>query len=116
MMTEAALEIRPDHKDRFDEIVARFADGGVHIETMSKRGVYIDFLWNDGKHCQLWITSKGKLRYNVEPYEGDPPRFTSWGEPNPLAAIAMETRQGQDGETRLGAKHDSAAIAQKDKL
>ncbi len=32
-----------------------------------------------------------------------------------LDAIAMETRQGQDRETGLGAKHDSAAIAQKGK-
>lgn len=29
------------------------------------------------------------------------------------AAIAIET-EGQDGETRLGAKHESAAIAKKD--
>lgn len=27
-------------------------------------------------------------------------------------AIAMEARKGRDGETRLDAKHDSAAIAQ----
>lgn len=80
-----ALEFRPDSKGEFDELVARFADGGVFIETMSDQGVYVDFSWNDGRHCQLWITVKGrsKLRYHHDDGAGDPPRFDAWGNTNP---------------------------------
>src|SRR4051812_8756086 len=78
------LEFRPDDKGEFDELVARFANGGVFIETMSDQGVYVDFSWDDGRHCQLWITVNGrsKLRYSHEDSVGDPPRFGAWGKPN----------------------------------
>jgi len=64
-MTEA-LEIRPDYKGNFDEIVARFADGGVHVETMSGKACFISIYWNDGRGCRLWISSDRKLEYHHE--------------------------------------------------
>lgn len=88
----SALEFRPDDSGEFDELVARFADGGVFIETMSDQGVYVDFSWDDGRHCQLWITvaGKSKLRYYHEDDKGEPPRFDAWGRPNAIAAAARK--------------------------
>lgn len=60
------LEFRPSYLGEFDEIVARFADGTVHVETMDKKGCYIGFQWDDGRYCQLWISSDKKLRYRHE--------------------------------------------------
>lgn len=75
-----ALEFRSDATDgSFDEIVARFADGMVHVETMSDTGCYVGFYWDDGRYCQWWISSKKKLRYSHEDGQSDPPRFTAWG-------------------------------------
>lgn len=60
------IEFRPDHKARFDEIVARNPDM-VHVETMSKSSCYIGFYWDDGRYCQFWIhADKGKLGYYHE--------------------------------------------------
>jgi hypothetical protein len=94
--SERRLEFRPDSKGEFDELVARFADGGVFIETMSDQGVYVDFSWNDGLHCQLWITVSGrsKLRYYHENDKSGPPRFDAWGNLN--AATAPTTQKGSD--------------------
>jgi len=62
------LEFRPDHKGRFDEIVARFADGGmVHVETMSSKSVFIGFYRPDiDEVLQFWISADGKLSYHHE--------------------------------------------------
>ena len=62
----AALEIRPDSDGEFDEIVARFADGMVHVETMSDKSCYVGFYWNDGRQLQWYISSKKPLRYHHE--------------------------------------------------
>lgn len=70
---EARLEFRPDSDGKFDEIVARFADGMVHVETLSKTGCYVGFYWNDGRICQWWINSKKPLEYFHEDGQGDPP-------------------------------------------
>lgn len=78
------LELRPDDKGGFDELVARFANGMVHVETMNAKGVYIGIYCDDGKAHQLWISSDKKLRYNEADASGQPPKFTAWGEPNPL--------------------------------
>ena len=77
------LEFRPDGKGEFDELVARFSDGGAFIETMNDQSVYIDFSWNDGLHCQLWIScgGKAKLRYYHEDGQGAAPRFDAFGRP-----------------------------------
>ena len=102
-----ALEFRPDHKGEFDELVARFADGGVFIETMSDQGVYVDFSWDGGRHCQLWITvgGKSKLRYHHEDDIDTPPRFDAWGRPN---AQAIEARRAIDSEA--GVVGDESAV------
>lgn len=60
------LEFRPRENGDFDEIVARFADGSVHVETMSDKGCYVGFYWDDGRYCQWWISSKKKLEYHHE--------------------------------------------------
>lgn len=73
MMDEAVLEFRPDYKGRFDEIVARFADGMVHVETMSSTSCYVGFYWDDGRYCQWWISSDRKLQYYHEDGRHDPP-------------------------------------------
>lgn len=99
MSAPNALEFRPDYRGDFDELVARFADGGVFIETMSDQGVYVDFSWDDGRHCQLWITVSGKsrLRYTHEHGMADPPRFDAWGNLNALATEGNAQRnQGHD--------------------
>lgn len=58
-------------KGRFDELVARFADGIVHVETMHKGGVYIGFYCDDGRGHQLWISAnKGRLTYHTEDASG----------------------------------------------
>lgn len=62
---ETLLEFRPDDKGRFDEIVARKPDM-VHVETMTGKSVYIGFYWDDGRYCQLWISSDKKLSYHHE--------------------------------------------------
>ena len=74
-----ALEFRPDYKGRFDEIVARFADGMVHVETMSKTGCYVGFYWDDGRWCQWWINSAKKLEYIHDDCVDRPTRFTAQG-------------------------------------
>lgn len=78
-MTLPALEIRPDGDGEFDEIVARFADGMVHVETMSDKGCYVGFYWDDGRYCQWWISSKKRLEYNLSEDIGAAPRFTAQG-------------------------------------
>ncbi|HEX8413808.1 MAG TPA: hypothetical protein VF637_07975 [Sphingomicrobium sp.] len=73
------LEVRPDYKGKFDEIVARFADGIVHVEMMTNKSVYIGFYCDDGRAHQLWISSDKKLFCNEADASGPPPRFTAWG-------------------------------------
>lgn len=60
------IEFRPDYKGCFDEIVARFADGLVHVETMHGKACYVGFYWDDGRTCQWWISSEKKLHYHHE--------------------------------------------------
>ena len=61
------LELRPDSEGNFDEIVARFTGGMVHVETMTDKSVYIGFYREDiGETLQLWINSKKPLRYSHE--------------------------------------------------
>ncbi len=79
MGAEKALEFRPDQKGRFDEMVARFADGMVHVETMSGKSCYVGFYWDDGRYCQLWISGDKKLKYHHEDGIGKSPRFTAQG-------------------------------------
>lgn len=64
--TEPHLEFRPDENGEFDEIVARFADGMVHVETMSDKDCYVGFSWNDGRFCQWYISSGKALKYHHE--------------------------------------------------
>jgi hypothetical protein len=99
------LEFRPDHTGEFDELVARFGDGGVFVETMSDQGVYVDFTWNDGLHCQLWITVSGrsKLRYYHESDEDNPPRFDAWGNLNAIATEAGTATTVEQGVVHEGA-------------
>ena len=78
------LEFTPDRKGNFDEICARFADGMVHVETMSSKGCYVGFYWDDGRYCQWWISSDKKLRYHHADGQGDPPLYAANGELNPL--------------------------------
>lgn len=73
------LEFHPDHKGKFDEIVARFADGMVHVETMSGNACYVGFYWDDGRYCQWWISSKKRLHYHHEDGKSAPPRFNAQG-------------------------------------
>lgn len=73
------LELRPEPDGSFDELIARFADGLVHVETMSGKGVYIGFYRDDGRAHQLWISSDRKLRYHEASANGPPPRFTAQG-------------------------------------
>lgn len=73
-MADEPLEFRPDSEGNFDEIVARFANGSVHVETMSGKGCYVGFYWDDGRVCQWWINSKKKLEYY---HETSPPRSTT---------------------------------------
>jgi len=91
-----ALEFRPDHKGEFDEIVARFADGMVCVETMDDNSCYVGFYWDDGRYYQWWISSKKTLRYHHEDGMGDPPRFTAQG---------IDTRSAET--ERLGPKGES---------
>lgn len=81
-MTEGLVErltFRPDSDGEFDEIVANFADGGVHVETMSDQGCYVGFYWDDGRYCQWWITctGRGKLQYQHDDGHDKPPKFPS---------------------------------------
>jgi hypothetical protein len=73
------LELRPDHKGKFDELVARFADGMVHAEMMSGKGLYIGFYMDDGRTCQMWISSDKKLHIETSEHAGNPPRYTAQG-------------------------------------
>lgn len=73
------LEFRPDTNDKFDELVARFADGIVHAEMMGGKSIYIGFYWDDGRYCQLWLGSKKKLWVNHEHGAGEPPRYSAHG-------------------------------------
>ena len=61
-----AVEFRPRESGKFDEIVARFADGMVHVETMTGKTCYVGFYWDDGRYCQWWISSDKKLHYRHE--------------------------------------------------
>ena len=100
------LEFRPDDRGEFDEIVARFADGMVHVETMSKTGCYVGFYWDDGRYCQWWIRSDKKLRYHHEDGDGEQPRFTAWG----VDRLARDSDRNPEGEDPQGlrAKPESA--------
>lgn len=60
------LEVRNRENGKFDEIVARFANGSVHVETLSGKGCYVGFYWDDGRFCQWWINSDSKLKYHCE--------------------------------------------------
>ena len=64
--TEPHLEFRPDENGEFDEMVARFSDGTVHVETMSDKRCYVAFRWNDGRFCQWYISSGKALKYHHE--------------------------------------------------
>jgi hypothetical protein len=64
--TEPHLEFRPDENGDFDEIVARFSDGSVHVETMSDKRCYVVFRWSDGRYCQWHISSGKALKYSHE--------------------------------------------------
>lgn len=72
------IELRPDADGGFDEIVARFADGMVHVETLDDRSVYVGFYKPaDGPTAsglQLWISSKGILNYVHEDIAPAPAR------------------------------------------
>jgi hypothetical protein len=60
-------EFRPDSKGNFDELVARFADGGVFFEDLGENGLFVDIYWNDGRGVRLWAGAKrGCLTYNHE--------------------------------------------------
>ena len=68
------IELRPDADGGFDELVATFADGGVHVEALDDGSVYIG-IHKPGQGppesgLQLWITSRGKLRYRHESMTG----------------------------------------------
>lgn len=65
-MTKPWFEARPERDGSFDEIVARFADGEVHVEMTSGKGCCVNFYWDDGRHAQWWISSKKKLRNHHE--------------------------------------------------
>lgn len=78
-MSEEWLELRPDHKGNFDELVARFEDGMVHAEMMTSGSIYIGLYWDDGRYCQTWISSKKRLKVHSEHGTGKPPRFTAQG-------------------------------------
>lgn len=81
MMRESDwIEFRPDDKGKFDELVARFADGLVHVETMSPGSVYIGLTWDDGRICQLWISSGKPLSFHHEQGKDKPPRFNAAGQ------------------------------------
>lgn len=66
VLAACPLEFRPRENGDFDEIVARFSNGMVHVETMSATGCYVGFYWDDGRVCQWWINSKRKLEYYHE--------------------------------------------------
>lgn len=89
---DTRLEFRPDEKGEFDEIVAAFADGSVHVETMSDQGCYVGFYWDDGRYCQWWIGVKGrsKLTYQHDDGHGNPPKF-----PTGYARAALDA-SGED--------------------
>ena len=74
--TEPHLEFRPDENGEFDEIVARFADGTVHVETMSDKRCYVQFSWNDGRFCQWYISSGKALKYHHEQGKDAPTPLT----------------------------------------
>lgn len=73
------LELRPDHKGKFDELVARFADGMIHAEMLNPKGIYIGIYHDDGRYCQFWINSDKKLECRAEPGVAEPSRFTAQG-------------------------------------
>lgn len=75
----AFIELRPDHVGDFDELIARFADGTVHVETLSDNMVWIGFQHDDGRRHRLVVSSKKKLRYIEEDESGPPPRYTAQG-------------------------------------
>lgn len=98
----AVLEFRPREDGSFDEIVARFADGMVHVETMSDKSCYVGFYWDDGRYCQWWISSRKRLEYHHEDGMSEPPRFT---------AQAIEARRA---ETGTGSVEDESAVGSAD--
>lgn len=60
-------EFRPDSRGKFDELVARFSDGGVFFEDLGENGLFVDLHWNDGRGIRLWAGAKrGCLTYNHE--------------------------------------------------
>ena len=106
------LELRPDCHGEFDELIAKFADGQIVAEMMSDKGIHIGIYWDDGRYCDWWLTSKKKLRHNVEHGSDAPPRYTAAGVDRmpwlpDYSASGMEARQGQDGETGSIRKDDS---------
>lgn len=97
------LEFRPRENGEFDEMVARFKDGVVHIETLSKGSCYIGFQWDDGRYCQWYVSSKKKLHYHHE--SGSvltPPRFTAQG---------IDTRKGGN---EVPSRSDESPVAESD--
>ena len=61
------VELRPAADGTFDEILATFADGKVHVETLDDKSVYIGIYKGEGPQThglQLWINSNGVLRYS----------------------------------------------------
>lgn len=73
------IEFRPDSKGKFDELVARFADGMIHAEMMTDKSLYVGLYWDDGRTCQWWISADKKLRHHHDHFEGAPPRYTAAG-------------------------------------
>lgn len=72
VLAEEPLELRPRDNGEFDEIVARFVGGMVHVETMSATSCYVGFYWNDGRILQWYINSARKLTYHHEVSHDDP--------------------------------------------
>ena len=64
--TAKRLEFHPDEKGQFDELVARFDNGIVHLEMMNDMALYLGFYWDDGSECQVWIDSGKCLRIHHE--------------------------------------------------
>ena len=107
------LEFRPDERGDFDEIVARFADGMVHVETMSDQGCYVGFYWDDGRYCQWWIgcTGRGKLTYSHEDGHHTSKHKSGYGDSEALRRSLVLTTAldaiAKDARTALETPEDS---------
>ena len=83
------IELRPHEDGSFDEIVARFADGIVHVETMDDSSVYVGFSkpaeGPTTSGLQLWIRADRKeLRYSHSDMGSAPAdALARWAEAHP---------------------------------